>query len=328
MKLPTSSKLWLSLECSGWHTIESPPVIPSTGVNKAAAFGTYMHLVAENETLRRYDQSRLSEISRVMTAEQEAVFNPHYTDEIGAPMDSAEWGASVVAIQDELFKILPPNDGQNIGVELVVVNYGPEFAMSKTFPGAGARNYAVSDIVGVYGTSDLVYDSGNDLVVVDWKTGREAVSPYANPQLIHIAKAVSTGRKPDTVVWLVIGDIRNQDLKVAKTTVGAILLDWGKIAKTVLSGSKETLKPGVHCDRCPNAGTCPALLGKVKVAVEGNTSGLSNDEMAAIAIMARKVNKEYRDLLVYRAENDPDFKCSYLTKGSNGWRLSAFDSKK
>lgn len=333
MSYPTSSKLWLSALCNGWHTLETPEVQKSDeDAGGAANFGRYMHAVAENEVLRRYWPERLTVIESKMTAEQEAVFNPYYTEEIGAPMDAESWGGSVVAIQDELFKLLPPNS-TSIDVELVVVNYGPEFAMSKAIHHIKSREYEKSEIQGSFGTLDLMYVSGTNLVVIDWKTGREHVSADNNPQLIHIAKAglelaKARGWHVDCV-YVGIGDIRNQDLRLAKMSPDEVREKWKAIAKNILSTTKLT--PGVHCDRCPKAGNCPAIAKAVETAahdlIHGNTVILNPDKMAEVAIMARKLNKDYRDMLIHLAETDSKFKCRYLTKSPNGWRLSAFGAK-
>lgn len=331
---PTGSKLELSEKCLGWHTVDEPPAPVIPQVNKPAEFGSYMHSVAENETLRRFFPEQLDRISRSMTAEQEAAFNPHYDDEIGAPMDSESWGASVVALQDELFKTFVPDREEGIYVESVgsVRLEDDNTLLARSALPIKDRNYNRSD--GIYGTGDVIYCTATgDLVVCDWKTGKKAISPQGNPQLDFLALCwlsdwPFSGVLKSGVVWLVIGDIRNQELRVCKSSQDEIFSRLALIESILRTDIRNTkLTAGPHCDLCPRAGNCPALLKKVTEASVKDPTTLSADELAEIAILARKLNKEYREILIAKAEADETFRSKFLTKGPKGWRLSAYDAK-
>jgi len=330
IKYPTGSKLWLNEQCLGWHTVDEPPVIPNTKPNKPADFGTYMHAVAENETRRRYLPMTLGHIERAMTAEMEAAFNPHYDDEIGAPMDAESWGGSVVALQNELFSQFPASDSLDVCLEEV-----GSYTVSGFKSRLKIKNREYDSARGIYGTGDLIYPTAQgDLVVVDWKTGKKAISPVSNIQLEFEALAwlldwpfFPTERSG--VVWLVIGDLRNQELRICKASEAEIVARRFDFINGigVVSERNSNLTPGIHCNLCPRAANCPALLKKVTVDAAKDPKTLTGDEIAEIAVLTRKVSKEYRELLIHRAETEPDFRSKYLTKGPKGWRLSAYDVK-
>lgn len=329
IKYPTGSKLWLNEQCLGWHTVDEPPVIPNVKPNKPADFGTYMHAVAENETRRRYLPLTLGHIERAMTAEMEAAFNPHYDDEIGAPMDAESWGASVVALQNELFAQFPVSDSFDVCLEEV-----GSYTISGFKSRLKIKNREYDSAQGVYGTGDLIYPTAQgDLVVVDWKTGKKAISPVNNIQLEFEALAWFADwpfRVAESgVVWLVIGDLRNQELRICKSSRKDIAERRTDFIIDILytTNRNANLSPGIHCDLCPRASNCPALLKKVTVDAAKDPKTLTGDEIAEIAVLTRKVSKEYRELLIHRAETEPDFKSKYLTKGPKGWRLSAYDVK-
>jgi Protein of unknown function (DUF2800) len=335
IKYPTGSKLWLNAHCLGWHTVDEPPPPVNPGVNGPAEFGSFMHSVAENETLRRFYPEQLDRIARTMTAEQEAAFNPHYTDDIGAPMDSESWGASVVALQDELFRTFKPFGLEAISVEkvgsvLISKDSGELFATSNlSLPD---RSYDTS--VGLYGTGDLIYVTAEgDLVVCDWKTGKKAVSPENNSQLDFLAFCWLNdwqyySVKPSGVVWLVIGDVRNQELRVFKSSADKVRSGAEFLREILEANERNTeLTAGVHCDLCPRAGNCPAIVKKIVDVEHSDPTKMSADELAEVAILARKLNKEIREILISKAELDETFRSKYLTKGPKGWRLSAYDVK-
>ncbi len=332
IKYPTGSRLWLNAHCLGWHTVDEPPPPVNPGVNGPAEFGSYMHSVAENETLRRYYPDQLDRIARTMTAEQEAAFNPYYTDDIGAPMDSESWGASVVALQDELFKTFKPKG--KIYIEKVgAVCDGDDGSIVATSDlNLPDRSYDISS--GIYGTGDLIYvTEGGDLVVCDWKTGKKAISPENNPQLEFLAYCWLNDWPlhlgiPSGVVWLVIGDIRNQELRVFKSSANKIGINKGIFQSILQADERNTeLTAGPHCDLCPRAGNCPALVKKIVDVENSDPTKMSADELAEVAILARKLNKEIREILISKAELDETFRSKYLTKGPKGWRLSAYDVK-
>lgn len=335
MKYPTGSKLHLNELCLGWHTVDDPPQSSQKEVHPAAEFGSYLHTVAENEAKRRYDPNSLTRVERAMTAESEAIFNPHYTEDIGAPMDAESWGASIVALQDALFAQLKPLAHSEISIELTGSAYlGSNIGRIVYDTGARYVNRGYNSEAGIHGTGDLIYatDDG-DLVVVDWKTGKKAISPLNNIQLMFLALAwIRSWPYPELEksghVWLVIGDIRTQELRFSKVTCDDILAIEPFIEKILKTTDKNSnLTPGVHCDLCPKAGNCPALLAKATKDAAKDPALLNGDELAEIAILTRKINKEYRDILIARAEQDPNFKSKYLTKGPKGWRLSAYDTK-
>ena len=328
---PTGSKLELSEKCLGWHTVDEPPAPVIPQVNKPAEFGSYMHSVAENETLRRFAPDSLDRISRSMTAEQEAAFNPYYDDEIGAPMDSESWGASVVALQDELFKTFKPYGMphiESVGFATIL-----DDTIFQATAGLNIKNRNYDRSAGIYGTGDVIYCTADgDLVVCDWKTGKKAISPENNPQLDFLAFCwLSDWRYLATksgVVWLVIGDIRNQELRIFKSSERAVYERTPLLTSIMRTDVRNTkLTAGPHCDLCPRAGNCPALLKKVTEASVKDPTTLSADELAEIAILARKLNKEYREILIAKAEADETFRSKFLTKGPKGWRLSAYDAK-
>jgi hypothetical protein len=335
IKYPTGSKLWLNAHCLGWHTVDEPPPPVNPGVNGPAEFGSYMHSVAENETLRRFYPHTLDRIVRVMTAEQEAAFNPHYTDDIGAPMDSESWGASVVALQDELFKTFKPAAAGTVMVEKVgSVNLhaidDSEIVVTSNLS-MPDRSYDTTR--GIFGTGDLIYVTAEgDLVVCDWKTGKKAISPENNSQLDFLAFCWLNDWpylvKSSGVVWLIIGDIRTQELRVFKSSAEKIKSGELFIRQILETDTRnENLTAGPHCDLCPRAGNCPALVKKIVDVENSDPTKMSADELAEVAILARKLNKEIREILISKAELDETFRSKYLTKGPKGWRLSAYDVK-
>jgi hypothetical protein len=166
------------------------------------------------------------------------------------------------------------------------------------------------------------------VVVVDWKTGEEEVEPRDNPQLYLAARAAIRhyAFPHDTEVYVGIGNIRKNTLKFHKTNV----VELNRVVLDVLKAKNRDgldLNPGDHCARCPNQEKCPALSRKIldnPVPPEQWTA----DQLAIAAIQARDLGKKYRELLIHKAESDPNFKTKYLKKGSQGWRLSVFEGQR
>jgi len=143
-----------------------------------------------------------------------------------------------------------------------------------------------------FGTADALIVRGDEMIVVDLKTGRGvAVDPADNAQLmayalgcLEIAEAVAD----ITRVRLVIvqpraGGVKEHDLPVET------LLSWARdhaapaaqrVMEAVGAFAEHHLNPGEHqCRFCPAKATCPALRAEVADTVIG-FSPASPDEFA------------------------------------------------
>lgn len=144
-----------------------------------------------------------------------------------------------------------------------------------------------------FGTADALIVRGDELIVVDLKTGRGvAVDPADNAQLmayalgcLEIAEAVAD----ITRVRLVIvqpraGGVKEHDLPVED------LLSWARdhaapaaqrVMEAVGAFAEHHLNPGEHqCRFCPAKATCPALRAEVADTVIGFSPPASPDEFA------------------------------------------------
>lgn len=110
-------------------------------------------------------------------------------------------------------------------------------------------------------------DSGSDLIVVDYKSGRAPSRRFADSRLEQVllyaaAIEASTGERPRAARLLYLGqciietEVTNELLDAATT---ALTETWGQIQNGVQSQVFDAT-PGPLCGWCPYAGECPEGL--------------------------------------------------------------------
>jgi hypothetical protein len=335
MILSTASKAHLHLKCPGWARVPAPELEDKAGPR--ALFGTYIHSVAENELNRQCGVFTGNAISEKMTAEQEAAFNPPYTPEIGGNMSSEEWGTSVYRLINELRGLFPDIfNWYSEAIHAVGLLSLKSHFKKRDNQGDGPRDYKSlqsfflpgEEIIA--GTIDFigscnVHSTGKTVVVGDWKTGEEPVSPIGNPQLILAAYNYGRyyGLNHDDVLYLVIGNIRTGELLMHRCLFSEVT---DKANQIISNARKNDLITGAHCVNCPKMEKCPAVA-KLHVKHPDDPKDWTADQLAIAAMQCRELGKTYRELLIQKHETDSNFNTKYLKKGSQGWRLSVYESQ-
>jgi Protein of unknown function (DUF2800) len=162
-----------------------------------------------------------------------------------------------------------------------------------------------------YGTMDIGILATTEMVVLDYKSGWNEVSPENNPQLMLYAAGFDheMGGLWD-VIRLVISQPRNGGVKehvISRADLHAwVEKNQGAVQDAALLAEKYV--PGEHCDFCPAAGVCKALqqhslalarqtfdspTGLLeRITVEELSEILSKEEMIKAALKAARSHAE------------------------------------
>lgn len=122
----------------------------------------------------------------------------------------------------------------------------------------------------LYGTADTVFFSGDELHIVDWKTGNSAPSATENAQLLTLAVfAQSAMHAPVTRV--VIAHVTPDGVNADAWDVDAVDLAahaaWLQSIPAAIEASTPTPGPWCRRDYCESYGLCPATTGQTDALV-------------------------------------------------------------
>jgi CRISPR/Cas system-associated exonuclease Cas4 (RecB family) len=155
-----------------------------------------------------------------------------------------------------------------------------------------------------HGTPDMAVHNGNNIILVDWKTGNEVEHPDTNLQLLVYGVAVAQKAGADTftpvIVYLRGGEAR----PVSGVPVHAS--EWHKIIAEVqaLNAERPEARPGVHCGGCYEKHYCASWQARTQVAmlaVGGPGEAALTSDTAQLLLqrldMAKKWSEAAREVL-------------------------------
>jgi hypothetical protein len=193
------------------------------------------------------------------------------------------------------------------------------------------RAYPKREGAFLQGTADLVLLLGDEIIVVDYKTGHEAPDPATSWQLrsLALAAAQAADVPPERVRVAILHAPQDAEYASLREWTYSIaeLFEFGdKLARSLRALEKaaaegpNVFSEGDHCRYCPAARVCPAKTAMIHAVTHGDRSlavlqdraaslALTNDEAGAAWPLVREavrrleeVEKAIKDMVLAGAE--------------------------